>query len=208
VIGKKFSQGGFFRMALLRRNKIYLSISLLLAFLVFPVLSYGADPVTVAWYTILPDNENPVIQQERTIKALEITLHELESVIDQELQAGHITDSTDFTTNGKVALVYDYLMYRIYKVMELDKQILHEFDTQERILRDTGLSEEMINRYLDIKDKYIRIKKAFFDSLYGLKRAVRIGDLKYELARMHDSVKVLHLAMNVYASSRIVSASR
>ncbi len=195
-------------MTLHRGNKIYLSIFFVISFLFFPLLSYGAEPITLAWYTILPDNENAVVQQERTIRALEITLNELEAVINQELEAGNINESTDFTTDGKVALVYDFLMYRIYKVMQLDKQILGEFNTQEKMLRETGLSDEMVNRYLDIKDKYTRIKGAFFDSLYGLKRAVRIGDLKHELVKMHDSVKVLRLAMNVYASSRIVSASR
>lgn len=186
-----------------------LSGLLLITVLIFlPAISVAGEWDTVAWNTILPEDSNLYAQQEKTIKALEVTLEEIDSVINENLAAGKITETTDFTLNKDVALVYDYLMYRIYELIKLDRRIMSEFVAKERVLKEHSFSNELVMRHNRIKTDYQHKKDMFFASMYNLKRAVLIKDLKQEIARVRNSMDVLRSAMNVYSSYQIVTAAR
>src|SRR4030066_2502560 len=116
-----------------------LSFSLILS----TTVVFAEDLDKITWNSILPEETNISLQQKQVMKGLEVTLAELNSVIDRELKNNTITNDTDFTVNEDVALVYDYLMYRIFELIKVDNKIREELLAQEVSFRNTDESRDM-----------------------------------------------------------------
>lgn len=173
-------------------NKPRLNILLAIAIMtLFSATSFAGEGEKIAWNTILPEEDNLSVQQQRVLAGLEVTLFELESIIDKKINNSALTKDTDFTTDGDVALVYDYLMFRIYELTKLDRKIKVEFTTQE-----------------GIKIDYENTGANFFNSLDYFKRAVYVSDIKNGIKNLRESLGDLRSAMNLYTSYRIAIAVR
>lgn len=180
---------------MLAKNKIMRPGLVLLVSMVvltlFSAISFAGEGEKIAWNTILPEENNFSLQQQRVVTGLEVTLFELEAIINNKTLSGEITKDTDFTTDGDVAIVYDYLMFRIYELTKVDKKIKAEFTAQE-----------------DMKLDYEKIGAGFFNSLDNFKRAVYVSDLSAGIKNLKESMKDLRSSMNLYTSYRVAIATR
>ncbi len=172
------------------------------------VTSFAGEGEKIAWSTILPEEGNLTLQQQRVVNSFEITLNELDSVIDEKIKEGKISDNTDFTSNKDVSVVYDFLMYRIYELMKVDRKIKEDLVAQERSFYDDNVSSDVVRQYYTVRTDYERKGASFFSSLDSLKRAIFIKDLWAEIKNLKGSVGELEAMMNLYSSYRIASASR
>ncbi len=163
---------------------------------------FAGDLDKITWSSILPEESNISLQQQQVMKGLEVTLAELNTVIDRELKNENITADTDFTVNKEVSLVYDYLMYRIYELIKVDNRIREELSRQEMSLKNTNVSMDMIKKHFSIKEDYENREATFFTLVDRLRHAVYIKDLKAEARTVQSSLKDLTNAMNRYASYR------
>jgi len=193
------------------KRYLILSIVISVALLLLGVsvdISVAEDGQELAWYTILPSESDLSIQQQRVVRSLDITLTELESVIDKGLKSRQISADTDFTTDGDVALVYDYLMYRIYELIKVDRRIREDFAAREASLKEEHVPRSVLQQHYAIKDAYEKRVSAFLSSLDGLKRSVLIKDLRSELKKMRTSLAELKPITNIYYSYTVAVASR
>lgn len=188
----------------------YCSILLLSMILVTlsAAISFAETGEKIAWNTILPEEGNLSLQQQRVINTLEMTLTELDSVIDKNIHSGRITYDTDFTLNKDVSIVYDYMAYRIYELMKVDRRIKEELAAQEKALKNDSVSSEAVRQYYSMKTDYEKKGKRFFSSLDSFKRAVLIKDLKAEVKNLRNSIGELRSVMNLYSSYRIAIVDR
>lgn len=169
---------------------------------------FAGEGERIAWSTILPEESNISLQQQKVVNSLEITLIELDSVIAKNIQDGKISGDTDFTVNKDVSLVYDYLMYRIYELMKADRKIKEEFAAQEKSFENGNVSSDVVREYYTMKADYEKEGTSFFSSLDGLKRAVFIKDLRAEIKNLKGSMGELRSVINLYSSYRIAIAAR
>lgn len=170
--------------------------------------SFAGEGEKIAWSTILPEESNISLQQQRVVNTLEMTLMELDSVIGKNIKEGKISDDTDFTLNRDVALVYDYLMYRIYELMKMDRKIKEEFAAQERSFDRDDVSSDVVRKYYTMKEDYEKKGASFFSSLDTFKRTVFVKDLRAEIKKLKGSIGELRSVMNLYSSYRIAIAAR
>ena len=183
----------------------------LLSFMVLTLsttIVYAGDSDKITWSSLLPEESNISLQQKHVMKGLEVTLSELNSVIDRELKNNNITNDTDFTVNEDVALVYDYLMYRIFELIKVDNKIKEELLAHEVSLRNTDVSMDMVKKHFSIKEEYENKETSFFTLVDKLRLAVYIKDLRAEVRKVQSSLKDLTTAMNRYSSYRNRLASR
>ena len=183
----------------------------LLSFMVLTLsttIVYAGDSDKITWSSLLPEESNISLQQKNVMKGLEVTLSELNSIIDRELKNNIITNDTDFTVNEDVALVYDYLMYRIFELIKVDNKIKEELLAQEVSLRNTDVSMDMVRKHFSIKEEYENKEASFFTLVDKLRLAVYIKDLRAEVRNVQSSLKDLTTAMNRYSSYRNRLASR
>jgi len=183
----------------------------LLSFMVLTLsttIVFSGDLDKITWSSLLPEESNISLQQKHVMKGLEVTLSELNSVIDRELKNNNITNDTDFTVNEDVALVYDYLMYRIFELIKVDNKIKEELLAQEVSLRNTDVSMDMVRKHFSIKEEYENKEASFFTLVDKLRLAVYIKDLRAEVRNVQSSLKDLTTAMNRYSSYRNRLASR
>ena len=183
----------------------------LLSFMVLTLsttIVYAGDLDKITWSSLLPEESNISLQQKHVMKGLEVTLSELNSIIDRELKNNIITNDTDFTVNEDVALVYDYLMYRIFELIKVDNKIKEELLAQEVSLRNTDVSMDMVRKHFSIKEEYENKEASFFTLVDKLRLAVYIKDLRAEVRNVQSSLKDLTTAMNRYSSYRNRLASR
>ena len=183
----------------------------LLSFMVLTLsttIVYAGDSDKITWSSLLPEESNISLQQKNVMKGLEVTLSELNSIIDRELKNNNITNDTDFTVNEDVALVYDYLMYRIFELIKVDNKIKEELLAQEVSLRNTDVSMDMVRKHFSIKEEYENKEASFFTLVDKLRLAVYIKDLRAEVRKVQSSLKDLTTAMNRYSSYRNRLASR
>lgn len=169
---------------------------------------FAGDLDKITWSSILPEETNISLQQKQVMKGLEVTLAELNSVIDRELKNNTITNDTDFTVNEDVSLVYDYLMYRIFELIKVDHKIKEELLAQEASLRNTDVSMDMVRKHFSVKEEYENKEATFFTLVDKLRHAVYIKDLRAEVRNVQSSIKDLTTAMNRYSSYRNRIASR
>ncbi|MCC7201405.1 MAG: hypothetical protein IT393_01910 [Nitrospirae bacterium] len=163
---------------------------------------FAGDLDKITWSSIIPEESNISLQQQQVMKGLEVTLAELNSVIDRELKNNTIKNDTDFTVNKDVSLVYDYLMYRIFELIKVDNKIKDELSAQEMSLNNTDVSMDMVRRHFSIKEDYENKETTFFTQVDRLRHAVYIKDLRAEVRTVQTSLKDLTTAMNRYASYR------
>jgi len=183
----------------------------LLSFMVLTLsttIVFAGDLDKITWSSLLPEESNISLQQKNVMKGLEVTLSELNSIIDRELKNNNITNDTDFTVNEDVALVYDYLMYRIFELIKVDNKIKEELLAQEVSLRNTDVSMDMVRKHFSIKEEYENKEVSFFTLVDKLRLAVYIKDLRAEVRNVQSSLKDLTTAMNRYSSYRNRLASR
>ena len=183
----------------------------LLSFMVLTLsttIVFSGDLDKITWSSLLPEESNISLQQKHVMKGLEVTLSELNSVIDRELKNNNITNDTDFTVNEDVALVYDYLMYRIFELIKVDNKIKEELLAHEVSLRNTDVSMDMVKKHFSIKEEYENKETSFFTLVDKLRLAVSIKDLRAEVRNVKYSLKDLTTAMNRYSSYRNRLASR
>jgi len=183
----------------------------LLSFMVLTLsttIVFSGDLDKITWSSLLPEESNISLQQKHVMKGLEVTLSELNSVIDRELKNNNITNDTDFTVNEDVALVYDYLMYRIFELIKVDNKIKEELLAHEVSLRNTDVSMDMVKKHFSIKEEYENKETSFFTLVDKLRLAVSIKDLRAEVRKVQSSLKDLTTAMNRYSSYRNRLASR
>ena len=183
----------------------------LLSFMVLTLsttIVFSGDLDKITWSSLLPEESNISLQQKHVMKGLEVTLSELNSVIDRELKNNNITNDTDFTVNEDVALVYDYLMYRIFELIKVDNKIKEELLAHEVSLRNTDVSMDMVKKHFSIKEEYENKETSFFTLVDKLRLAVSIKDLRAEVRKVQSSLKDLTTAMNRYSSYRNRIASR
>jgi len=190
--------------------KRFLSILIISATLITlsTVDSFGDGEDKITWSTILPEEGNISVQQQRVINLLEITLLELDSVIDENIRTGKISDDTDFTLNKDVSLVYDYLMYRIYELMKVDKKIKEDLAAQEKSFAKGNVPSDVMHQYLDMKENYEKRGAVFFSYVDNLKRVVFVRDLKSEIKKLNSSIGELKSVMNLYSSYHTAIAAR
>ncbi len=190
--------------------KRFLPLTLLSIMLItlFAVNSFAGEGEKIAWSSILPEDSNISLQQQRVINSLEATLIEFDSVIDENIHDGKISYDTDFTLNKDVSLVYDYLMYRIYELMKVDRKIREEFAVQERSFEKGVESFEAVRQYYTMKANYEKKGSSFFSALDSLKRSVFVKDLKAEIKNLKSSVEDLRSVMNLYSSYHVAIAAR
>ena len=169
---------------------------------------FAGETEKFTWSTILPEESNLSLQQQQVINSLEITLKELGSVMDSGVQDKKISNDTDFTISEDVTLVYDFLMYRIYEVIKVDRRIKEEFATEEISLKSGETSSDIVRRHFTTKEDYERKGTNFFSSLENLRRAVYIKDLRAGVKTLQNSIRDLRSAMNLYSSYRITVAAR
>ena len=183
----------------------------LLSFVVlslFTTIVFAGDLDNITWSSLLPEESNISLQQKQVMKGLEVTLEELNSVIDRELKNNTITNDTDFTVNEDVALVYDYLMYRIFELIKVDNKIREELLAQEASFRNNNVSMDLVKKHFSIKEEYENKEASFFTLVDKLRLAVYIKDLRAEVRNVQYSLKDLTTAMNRYSSYRNRLASR
>lgn len=183
----------------------------LLSFMILTLsttIVFAGDLDKITWSSLLPEESNISLQQKQVMKGLEVTLEELNSVIDRELKNNTITNDTDFTVNEDVALVYDYLMYRIFELIKVDNKIREELLAQEATFRNNDVSMDMVKKHFSIKEDYENKEASFFTLVDKLRVAVYIKDLRAEVRNVQSSVKDLTTAMNRYSSYRNRLASR
>lgn len=183
----------------------------LLSFMVLTLSTitvFAGDSDKITWSSILPEESNISLQQQQVMKGLEVTLAELNSVIDRELKNNTITSDTDFTVNKNVSLVYDYLMYRIFELIKVDNKIKEELLAQEVSLKDPDVSMDMVKKHFSMKEEYENKEAIFFTLVDRLRHAVYIKDLRAEARTVQSSLKDLTTAMNRYSSYRNRLASR
>lgn len=192
------------------RLKRFLLVLMLITTLVTlsTVNSFAGEGDRIAWSTILPEESNISLQQQRVINLLEITLIELDSVIDENIRNTKISDDTDFTLNKDVSLVYDYLMYRIYELMKMDRKIKEDFAAQEKSFEKGTVSSDVMHQYFAMKEDYEKKGAIFFSYLDSFKRAVFVGDLKTEIKKLKGSIGELRSVMNLYSSYHMAIAAR
>ncbi|MBI5192977.1 MAG: hypothetical protein HZA08_05990 [Nitrospirae bacterium] len=157
----------------------------------FSAISFAGEGEKIAWNTILPEENNISLQSQKVVTGLEVTLFELEAIINKKMLDGEITNDTDFTTDGDVAIVYDYLMFRIYELTKVDRKIKTDFTAQE-----------------DMKSDYEKTVADFFNSLDNFKRAVYVSDLSAGIKNLKESMKGLRSSMNLYTSYHVAIAAR
>lgn len=192
---------------LLRRFLPIIILSLTFVTL-FSISSFAGEGEKMAWNIILPEESNIALQQHRVINSFEITLTELDSVIEKAIQDGKITNDTDFTRNKDVSIVYDYLAYRIYELIKVDRRIREEFANQEMSIEKGNASSEVVNQYYTMKADYEHKGAGFFSSLDNFKRTIFIKDIKSEIKNLKSSIGDLRSAMNHYSSYSIAIAAR
>lgn len=169
---------------------------------------FAGETEKFTWSTILPEESNLSLQQQQVINSLEITLKELGSVIDSGVQDKKISNDTDFTISEDVTLVYDFLMYRIYEVIKVDRRIKEEFATEEISLKSGEIPSDIVRRHFTTKEDYERKGTNFFSSLENMRKAVYIKDLRAGVKNLQNSIRDLRSAMNLYSSYRITVAAR
>lgn len=172
------------------------------------VNSFAGEGDRIAWSTILPEESNISLQQQRVINLLEITLIELDSVIEENIRNGKISNDTDFTFNKDVSLVYDYLMYRIYELMKMDRKIKEDFAAQEKSFEKGIVSSDVTRQYFAMKEDYEKKGAIFFSYLDSFKRAVFVRDLKTDIKKLKSSIEELRSVMNLYSSYHMAIAAR
>src|SRR3990170_5842153 len=197
-------------MFIYHHMKRVLTTSLLsfLALSLSTTIVFAGDLDKITWSSLLPEESNISLQQKQVMKGLEVTLAELNSVIDRELKNKTITNDTDFTVNEDVSLVYDYLMYRIFELIKVDNKIKEELIAQEASLRNTDVSMDMVRKHFSVKEEYENKETTFFTLVDKLRHAVYIKDLRAEVRNVQSSIKDLTTAMNRYSSYRNRLASR
>jgi len=183
----------------------------LLSFVVLSLsttIVFAGDLDNITWSSLLPEESNISLQQKQVMKGLEVTMEELNSVIERELKNNKITNDTDFTVNEDVALVYDYLMYRIFELIKVDNKIREELLAQEASFRNNNVSMDLVKKHFSIKEEYENKEASFFTLVDKLRLAVYIKDLRAEVRNVQYSLKDLTTAMNRYSSYRNRLASR
>ena len=197
-------------MFIYHHMKRVLTTSLLsfLALSLSTTIVFAGDLDNITWSSLLPEESNISLQQKQVMKGLEVTMEELNSVIERELKNNKITNDTDFTVNEDVALVYDYLMYRIFELIKVDNKIKEELSAREASFRNNDVSMDMVKKHFSIKEDYENREASFFTLVDKLRVAVYIKDLRAEVRNVQYSLKDLTTAMNRYSSYRNRLASR
>src|SRR4030065_1520808 len=197
-------------MFIYHHMKRVLTTSLLsfLALSLSTTIVFAGDLDNITWSSLLPEESNISLQQKQVMKGLEVTMEELNSVIERELKNNKITNDTDFTVNEDVALVYDYLMYRIFELIKVDNKIKEELSAREASFRNNDVSMDMVKKHFSIKEDYENREASFFTLVDKLRVAVYIKDLRAEARNVKYSLKDLTTAMNRYSSYRNRFASR
>ena len=190
------------------RRFLQTAISCFILVILFTLNSFAGETEKIAWSTILPEDSNIFLQQQRVISSLETTLIELDSIINKYIHDGTISDDTDFTLNKDVSLVYDYLVYHIYEIMKVDRKVREEFAVQERSFEKGAESSDAVRQYYIMRADYEKKGESFFSSLDGFKRAILVKDLKAETRNLKSALGELRSAMNLYSSYRMAIAAR
>jgi len=190
------------------RRFLQTAISCFILVILFTLNSFAGETEKIAWSTILPEDSNISLQQQRVISSLETTLIELDSIINKNIHDGTISDDTDFTLNKDVSLVYDYLVYHIYEIMKVDRKVREEFAVQERSFEKGAESSDAVRQYYIMRADYEKKGESFFSSLDGFKRAILVKDLKAETRNLKSALGELRSAMNLYSSYRMAIAAR
>jgi len=190
------------------RRFLQTAISCFILVILFTLNSFAGETEKIAWSTILPEDSNIFLQQQRVISSLETTLIELDSIINKNIHDGTISDDTDFTLNKDVSLVYDYLVYHIYEIMKVDRKVREEFAVQERSFEKGTESSDAVRQYYVMRADYEKKGESFFSSLDGFKRAILVKDLKAETRNLKSALGELRSAMNLYSSYRMAIAAR
>ncbi len=129
-------------------------------------------------------------------------------MIDENIRNAKISNDTDFTLNKDVSLVYDYLMYRIYELMKMDRKIKEDFAAQEKSFEKGIVSSDVMHQYFAMKENYEKKGAIFFSYLDSFKRAVFVRDLKAEIKQLKSSIGELRSVMNLYSSYHMAIAAR
>jgi len=190
------------------RRFLQTAISCFILVILFTLNSFAGETEKIAWSTILPEDSNIFLQQQRVISSLETTLIELDSIINKNIHDGTISDDTDFTLNKDVSLVYDYLVYHIYEIMKVDRKVREEFAVQERSFEKGAESSDAVRQYYIMRADYEKKGESFFSSLDGFKRAILVKDLKAETRNLKSAIGELRSVMNLYSSYRMAIAAR
>ena len=190
------------------RRFLQTAISCFILVILFTLNSFAGETEKIAWSTILPEDSNISLQQQRVISSLETTLIELDSIINKNIHDGTISDDTDFTLNKDVSLVYDYLVYHIYEIMKVDRKVREEFAVQERSFEKGAESSDAVRQYYVMRADYEKKGESFFSSLDGFKRAILVKDLKAETMNLKSTIGELRSVMNLYSSYRMAIAAR
>jgi len=190
------------------RRFLQTAISCFILVILFTLNSFAGETEKIAWSTILPEDSNIFLQQQRVISSLETTLIELDSIINKNIHDGTISDDTDFTLNKDVSLVYDYLVYHIYEIMKVDRKVREEFAVQERSFEKGAESSDAVRQYYIMRADYEKKGESFFSSLDGFKRAILVKDLKAETMNLKSTIGELRSVMNLYSSYRMAIAAR
>jgi hypothetical protein len=175
---------------------IVLSTLCLLA--VFSTTTYASHQRELLWDKSYKDNESVPVSQERVFTALDNSIASLASTIDAQIQLGEAEPDDDFTLNGTVAYRYDYLMYRIYELMKLDKRIKADLAAAERSLVPGITPVSVIQQHRTMSDGYAQRMTSFWDSLAGIKQAVRIKDVRDELNTLQHSTGELKATAGLF----------
>src|SRR4030067_3366150 len=170
------------------RRFLQTAISCFILVILFTLNSFAGETEKIAWSTILPEDSNISLQQQRVINSLEATLIELDSVINKNIHDGKISDDTDFTKDKDVSLVYDYLVYHVYEIMKVDRKIREEFALQESSFGKVTEASDVVKQFHIIKTDYEKKGKNFFSSLDGLKRAILVKDLKAKAKDLKSTI--------------------
>ncbi|MEK6583691.1 MAG: hypothetical protein AABY66_02440 [Nitrospirota bacterium] len=169
---------------------------------------YAGQLEKITWSSILPEQTNISVQQQQVMKGLEVTLAELDSVIDREIKSNMIRTDTDFTVSEDVSLVYDYLMYRIFELIKVDNKIREELAAREAYLKNTDVTMDVVKKHFSVKEDYENKEAVFFTLVDNLRHAIYIKDLRADARILQSSLKEFKTAMNRYSSYRDRLASR
>ena len=150
--------------------------------------AFASHQTELLWDQSYKANEAIPVLQDRVFMALDNSITILSSTIDAQLELGEAKPDDDFTLNGTIAYRYDYLMYRLYELMKLDRRIKQELAEGEKSFVYGITPVSLIQQHQTVTAEYNQRMTDFMDSLTGIKQAVRIKDIREELNALQRSV--------------------
>ncbi|MBI5198244.1 MAG: hypothetical protein HZA19_06520 [Nitrospirae bacterium] len=155
---------------------------------VFSGSAFASHQTELLWDQAYKSNESIPVLQDRVFMALDNSIAMLASTIDAQLELGEALPDDDFTLNGTIAYRYDYVMYRIYELMKLDRKIKEELASGEKSFAAGITPVSVIQQHQAVAAAYHERMTDFLNSLTGIKKAVLIKDVREELDSLQHSV--------------------